>query len=110
VSAKRKSRNARQPSRRVRKALAKYVKQQVALPKNWTKAEVRVDKKGEIQLRMNPEKLGSGTRFAKCVQAVTEKGGAYDPKAVCAKAGRTKYGKKRMQQWGQQGRKRARRK
>jgi hypothetical protein len=97
-------RNPKDPPKRVGKALRKYVKSQVALPKDWTRAEVKVDKKGEIQLRMNPSDLGKGTRFAKCVQAVTERGGAYDPQAVCAAAGRKKYGAKKMAAMARAGR------
>ena len=99
-------RTAKQPSRRVGKALKKYVKAQVALPKEWTSAKVRVNPKGGIELKVNPSDLGKGTRFAKCVQAVTARGGAYDPKAVCAKAGQKKYGKKKMAAMAKAGRKR----
>ena len=98
--------NPRQPHKRVRKALAKYVKGNVGLPKQWTPAQVRVNDKGQVQVKVNPDKLGSGTRFARCVQAVAEKGGAYDPKAVCASAGRKKYGAKKMASMAKAGRKR----
>jgi hypothetical protein len=107
---KRKRSNPSQPPRRVRKALKKYVKGQLALPKQWTSAQVRVNEKGQVQVKMNPDKLGSGTRFAKCVKAVAEKGGAYDPNAVCASAGRRKYGPRKMAAMAKAGRKRAARK
>lgn len=100
-------RNPRQPSPRVRKALKKYVKQQVALPRDWTNAKVRVNEKGEVQVKMNPAALGKGTRFAKCVKAVASKGGAYDPRAVCAKAGRKKFGAKKFAAMAKAGKKRA---
>ena len=100
-------RNPRQPHKRVRKALAKYVKGNVGLPKQWTPAQVRVNDKGQVQVKVNPDKLGSGTRFARCVKAVAEKGGAYDPKAVCASAGRKKFGAKKMASMARAGKKRA---
>jgi len=59
------------------------------------------------KFRPNPKgtvKLGSGKRFEKCVEEVTARGGAQDPKAVCAKAGIRKYGKKRMEKWAQKAR------
>ena len=102
-------RNPRQPHKRVRKALAKYVKGNVGLPKQWTPAQVRVNDKGQVQVKVNPDKLGSGTRFARCVKAVAEKGGAYDPKAVCASAGRKKFGAKKMASMARAGKKRAKR-
>jgi hypothetical protein len=100
------SSNPRQPHKRVRRALAKYVKGNVGLPKQWTPAQVRVNDKGQVQVKVNPDKLGSGTRFARCVKAVAEKGGAYDPKAVCASAGRKKYGARKMASMAKAGRKR----
>ena len=57
-------RNPRQPHKRVRKALAKYVKGNVGLPKQWTPAQVRVNNKGQVQVKVNPAKLGSGTARA----------------------------------------------
>jgi hypothetical protein len=53
----------------------------------------------------NPGRLGQ--RFARCVAAVKARGGAYDPAAVCAAAGRRKYGKREMAQRAAAGRKRA---
>jgi len=50
------------------------------------------------------------TRFEQCVSDVTARGGAYDPAAVCASAGRKKYGKKKFQAMARAGKKRARRK
>ena len=101
---------AKQPSRRVRKSLAKYVRDQIKLPANWTPAQVRVDKKGNVQVKVNPGRLGSGGRFAKCVKSVEARGGAYDPNAVCAAMEIKKYGKKALMRAAQAGRKRARRK
>ena len=47
------------------------------------------------------------TAFARCVASVSKRGGAYDPKAVCASAGRKKYGKKKFAKMAAAGRKRA---
>jgi hypothetical protein len=98
--------------RRVAKALKRYVKMQtknprVKLPSKFTPAQVRVNDKGEVQIRMNPANLGSGGRFAKCVKSVEARGGAYDPYAVCASAGRKKYGKKKMSSMAARGRRRS---
>ena len=60
------------------------------------------------QVRINPApRLGSGARFRKCVSQVEARGGAYDPRAVCAAAGRHKYGAKRFQKMAAKGRARA---
>lgn len=48
-------------------------------------------------------KPGGGGRFAKCVKDVK---GADNPRAVCAVAGRKKYGAKKMARWAAAGRKR----
>lgn len=48
--------------------------------------------------------------FDRCVADVSKKGGAYDPRAVCASAGRKKYGQKEMTRRSVAGRKRAARK
>jgi hypothetical protein len=45
--------------------------------------------------------------FAKCVKAVTAKGGAVDPRAVCAAAGRKKLGQAEMTRRAKAGEKRA---
>lgn len=79
----------------------------VKLPAQWTPAHVRVNEQGKVQLKINPARLGSGGRFAKCVESVEARGGAVDPRAVCAAAGRKKYGKKKFQQMAAAGRKRA---
>ena len=62
------------------------------------------NRKGTIR---NPAKLGSGALFEKCVADVTARGGAVDPRAVCAGAGRKKYGKKRFQTLALKGKRRA---
>ena len=64
----------KQPSRRVRKALKKYVRSKVKnprikLPSQWTSGQFRVDQKGNVQIKMKPSKAGKG-RFAKGVKAV----------------------------------------
>lgn len=51
-------------------------------------------------------KLGSGSRF-KAVEAAAKKGGARNPAAVAAAAGRKKYGAKRMAAMAAKGRKKA---
>jgi hypothetical protein len=56
-----------------------------------------------------PVNPGTGA-FERCVEAVSEKGGAYDPRAVCAAAGRKKYGAKKFQEMALAGRERAARK
>ena len=55
----------------------------------------------------NPEPLGSGGRFRRCVEAVAAGGRAYDPAAVCAAAGRRKYGAARFAAMAARGRRRA---
>jgi|SRR5271165_1416062 len=78
----------------------------------WRKVEVR-QAGGKLQVRRidgNPAPLGSGARFRKCVQEVEARGGAYDAHAVCAAAGRKKYGKKKFQAMAKAGAKRAKRK
>ena len=52
----------------------------------------------------NPGK--SGSAFKRCVAEVSEKGGAYDPRAVCAAAGRKKYGAKKYAAMAKAGQKR----
>jgi hypothetical protein len=47
--------------------------------------------------------------FQRCVSDVEKKGGAYDPRAVCASAGRSKYGQREMTRRSLAGKKRARR-
>ncbi len=79
----------------------------IKLPAQWTSGQFRVDEKGRVQIKVNPAKLGSGGRFAKCVKSVEARGGAYDPQAVCASAGMRKYGKKRMEGWAQSEKRRA---
>jgi len=59
----------------------------VKLPSTWTPTEVRVNSRGQVQLKINPGSFGKG-KFARCVAAVEAKGGAYDPGAVCAAAER----------------------
>ena len=50
--------------------------------------------------------LGTGERFKQCVADVEARGGARDPKAVCAAAGRRKYGAKKMARLAAAGRRR----
>jgi hypothetical protein len=47
----------------------------------------------------------AGDAFKRCVRKVAAKGSAYDPKAVCAVAGRKKYGAKKFQAMAAAGKK-----
>ena len=47
------------------------------------------------------------TRFEKCVEDVEARGGAQDPNAVCASAGRKKYGKAEFQRMAAAGKRKA---
>lgn len=58
----------------------------------------------ERTLKSNP------SAFDKCVASVSKKGGADDPRAVCASAGRKKYGQAEMTRRAVAGKKRAARK
>lgn len=78
------------------------------LPSVWTDAHVWMNRKGQLQVAVNPAKLGTGARFAACVHSVASRGDAYDPRAVCASQGRKKYGKKRFQKMAAAGRRRKR--
>lgn len=49
---------------------------------------------------------GDGSRFKKCVEEVAAKGGAYDPRAVCAAEGRKKYGAKKFAAMARAGKRR----
>lgn len=51
---------AKQPSRRVRRSLAKYVRGQ---NQGWTPAQVKVGKDGNVAIKVNPD-----SNFAKCVE------------------------------------------
>lgn len=53
-----------------------------------------VDKAIDSAYRHNP--AGVKGEFARCVRAVEERGGAYDPRAVCAEMERRKYGQKEL--------------
>jgi hypothetical protein len=57
------------------------------------------------EARAHGAKLGSGARF-RAIEEEAREGGARDPAAVAAAAGRRKYGKKRMAQMAAAGRKR----
>jgi hypothetical protein len=99
---------SRRAAKRVSKALKGYLdREKVKLPSKWKLLPVRVNPRGKVQIGLNPSDLGSGGRFAKCVESVEARGGARDPNAVCAAAGIRKYGKARMERMAQAGRKRA---
>jgi len=58
--------------------------------------------------RRNP--AGTRGEFQRCVDAVASRGGAYDPRAVCAAMERRKYGQKELTRRSVAGRKAAKRK
>jgi len=60
--------------------------------------------KNQRRLKMMKAKLGSGARF-KAVEKAASKSGAANPAAVAAKAGMTKYGKKKMESLAEKGKK-----
>lgn len=57
-------------------AKRKANKPKIKLPSRWTNSQMRVNEKGEVQIRVNPNKLGSGGRFAKGVKSIKAEGGA----------------------------------
>jgi len=65
------------------------------------------DAKAGRAVKANPGLTG---RFKACVKAVKAKGGAYDPKAVCASEERRRYGQKALTKASIAGKKRAARK
>jgi len=89
---------AKQPSRRVGRALKKYVKGQNG---DWTPAKVKLEKGGGVAIKVNPE-----SKFAQCVKDVKTRGGAYSPSGVCAAAGRKKFGKRKFAAMAKAGKKR----
>jgi len=78
------------------------------LAQKWGKPVALVSKGGRILAveRPNPAAapLGTGERFRACVRAVRARGSARDPEAVCAAAGRKKYGARQMAAWAAAGR------
>lgn len=71
---------------------------------------VRVKKLKGGGVSVTPVKNPGKGRFARCVAGVEKKGGAYDPRAVCAASGRAKYGQAEMTRRARAGKKRAARK
>ena len=71
------------------------------------KASLKVRRKTRkaAQRATKTAKLGTGKRFA-AVEAAAEAGGARDPGAVAAMAGRKKFGAKKMGKMAAAGRKR----
>lgn len=69
----------------------------------WYEHEVMRGLRGGKK-RKNPGAPGSA--FKRCVKAVSEKGSAYDPNAVCASQGRKKYGAKKYAALARAGKKR----
>jgi len=62
-------------------------------------------KKASRHKSFGKSKLGSGGRFAKCVQTMKQRGNVKDPNAVCASIGKKKYGVKKMAGWAAKGHK-----
>ena len=63
---------------------------------------------GAVKAHRNPRRNpGLTGKFQRCVEAVKAKGGAYDPKAVCAARERRKYGQKALTRASIAGKKRA---
>lgn len=79
---------------------------QLKRPTRFMPAKVRINSKGQVHIEVNPS--GAGIRFAKCVKSVEARGGARDARAVCASAGRKKYGKKKFSAMAAAGRRRKR--
>jgi hypothetical protein len=77
----------------------------------WNLADYRVEsaQAGVIWLarRRGTNPGPPGSAFRRCVKSVSARGGAYDPRAVCAAAGRRKYGAKRYREMAAAGRRRA---
>ena len=66
---------------------------------------------GAVKAHRNPQRNpGLTGKFQRCVEAVKAKGGAYDPKAVCAAQERRTYGQKALTRASIAGKKRAARK
>lgn len=84
--------------------------QRAKLPAKPTDAKVWVDEKGKLKILIAKNPFGGTGRFAKCVESVEARGGAMDARAVCAAAGRKKYGKKKFAAMAKAGKKRAARK
>lgn len=61
----------------------------------------------QLRRAKNPARVGSGGRFQRCVEAVAASGSADDPAAVCAAAGRRKYGAAKFAAMAAAGRRRA---
>ena len=85
----------------------------INLPRQWTPARIRIGPRGKVQVgftaaqarKINPGAPGSA--FKRCVKGVSSRGGAYDPRAVCAAMGRRKYGAKKFQSMALAGKRRA---
>jgi hypothetical protein len=89
--------------------MAKKLKGAAMVPVKTLRKIYAAGRKG-LPIRLDfLKQRGNPTRFERCVEEVSAKGGAYDPQAVCATAGRQKYGKKRFQKMAAAGRRRARR-
>jgi hypothetical protein len=70
---------------------------------------VRIKRLGGGGFSIIPMKMNKAGGFERCVRDVTRKGSAYDPRAVCATAGRKKYGQAEMTRRSIAGKRRARR-
>ena len=70
---KKNSRKRTAASKRMGAALKKWVKSQknprIKLPAKWTNAKVRVDQKGNVQVKLSASKVGAG-RVARGIKSV----------------------------------------
>lgn len=72
-------------------------------------AAVRVKRLKGGGISVMPLKMMNPSAFDRCVADVRRKGTAYDPRAVCATAGRQKYGQAEMTRRAMAGKRRKRR-
>ena len=88
--------------------MARKLKGTAVVPVKELRKIYRAGQKG-LPIRLDfIKKQGNPTRFEKCVESVEAEGGARDPNAVCAVAGRRKYGKAQFQKMAAAGRRRKR--
>ena len=78
--------------------------------RNAKKLQRLIDERDKVAAELArlgfPVNPGKGS-FKRCVSEVEAKGGAYDPRAVCAAAGRKKYGAKKFAAMAQAGKRKA---
>ena len=98
-----KAQRRREKTRRMKAAVEMLRRTNPGVLKRTKAIIVKKLKGGGITVKpiMNP------SRFDKCVASVSARGGAVDPRGVCAAAGRKKYGKKKFAAMGKAGKRRA---